>query len=252
MGGRNGLSRRQLLGAIAGAGVRAALGLPTARAVAGQGASGVAVRTTEELVFVNGRIHTMDGNNTIANTVSIRNGRFSGVGGAAPARGPGIRVIDLRGRTAVPGIIDNHNHIVLMGNRPDYNTPLENASSVEDVQETVAARAKSIPPGAWITTIGGFHRNQLFPPSQSPRLPTLAELDLAAPDHPVYVSESFMGPSTTNSLGKRFFERQTPPVPAGEDGSIATGPQGTGRATLALRHALLTLDQRKRGAIDAM
>src|SRR5439155_1001422 len=145
MGGRNGLSRRQLLGAIAGAGVRAALGLPTARAVAGQGASGAAVRTTEELVFVNGRIHTMDGNNTI----------------------------------------------------------------------------------------GGFHRNQLFPRGQNPRLPTLAELDTAAPDHPVYISESFMGPSATNSLGKGFFKRQTPPVPVGEDGSIATGSQSTGRATLA-------------------
>jgi len=252
MGGRNGLSRRQLLGAIAGAGVRAALGLPTARAVAGQGASGVAVRTTEELVFVNGRIHTMDGNNTIANTVSIRNGRFSAVGGAAPARGPGIRVIDLRGRSAVPGLIDNHNHIVLMGNRPGHHTPLEAASSIADVQETVAARAKAIPRGAWVTTIGGFHRNQLFPRGQNPRLPTLAELDTAAPDHPVYISESFMGPSATNSLGKGFFERQTPPVPVGEDGSIATGSQSTGRATLALRQTLLTFEQRKRGALDAM
>ncbi|PYR18210.1 MAG: hypothetical protein DMF94_20900 [Acidobacteria bacterium] len=252
MGGRNGLSRRQLLGAIAGAGVRAALGLPTARAVAGQGASGAAVRTTEELVFVNGRIHTMDGNNTIANTVSIRNGRFSAVGGAAPARGPGIRVIDLRGRSAVPGLIDNHNHIVLMGNRPGHHTPLEAASSIADVQETVAARAKAIPRGAWVTTIGGFHRNQLFPRGQNPRLPTLAELDTAAPDHPVYISESFMGPSATNSLGKGFFKRQTPPVPVGEDGSIATGSQSTGRATLALRQTLLTFEQRKRGALDAM
>jgi predicted amidohydrolase YtcJ len=249
MGEQNGLSRRQLLSASAGAGVRAALGLPTARAVAGQG---VAVRTTEALVFVNGRIHTMDTNNTIANTVSIRNGRFAAVGGAAPAPGPGIRVIDLRGRTAVPGIIDNHNHIVLMGNRPGYHTPLENASSIADVQETVAARAKAIPRGAWVTTIGGFHRNQLFPRDQNPRLPTRAELDMAAPDHPVYISESFLGPSATNSLGKGFFERQTPPVPVGEDGSIATGSQSTGRATLALRQTLLTFEQRKRGAIDAM
>jgi predicted amidohydrolase YtcJ len=253
MGERNGLSRRRLLGASAGAGVLVALRLPTARAVAGQGATGgVAVRTTEELVFVNGRIHTMDGSNAIANTVSIRNGRFSAVGGAAPARGPGIRVIDLRGRTAVPGMIDNHNHIVLMGNRPGYHTPLENASSIADVQETVAARAKAIPRGAWVTTIGGFHRNQLVPRGQNPRLPTLAELDMAAPDHPVYISESFMGPSATNSLGKRFFERQTPPVPVGEDGSIAAGSQSTGRATLALRQTLLNFEQRKRGAIDAM
>src|SRR5207245_147948 len=55
-----------------------------------------------------------------------------------------------------------------------------------------------------------------------------------------------------NSLGKGFFERQTPPVPVGEDGSIATGSQSTGRATLALRQTLLTFEQRKRGAIDAM
>jgi hypothetical protein len=251
MAKQNGLSRRQLLSASAGAGVLAALGLPPARA-AGQRAGGVAGQTTEELVFVNGRIHTMDGNNTITNTVSIRNGRFSAVGGGVPVRGPGIRVIDLRGRTAVPGIIDNHNHIVLMGNRPGYHIPLESASSISDVQETIAARTKGIPRGAWVTTIGGFHRNQLFPRDQNPRLPTLAELDMAAPDHPVYISESFMGPSATNSLGKRFFERQTPPVPVGDDGSIAAGSQSTGCATLALRQTLLTFEQRKRGAIDAM
>jgi predicted amidohydrolase YtcJ len=118
-------------------------------------------------VFVNGRIHTMDSRNTIANTVSIVNGRFSAVGSSAPRPGPGIRLIDLKGRTVVPGIVDNHNHIVLMGNRPGYHTPLENAFSIRDVQETLAARAKSIPRGAWITTIGGFHRNHLVPLSRS-------------------------------------------------------------------------------------
>jgi predicted amidohydrolase YtcJ len=161
-------------------------------------------------------------------------------------------VIDLKGRTVVPGIIDNHNHIVLMGNRPGYHTPLENAFSIRDVQETFAARAKGIPRGAWITTIGGFHRNHLVPAGQNPRLPTLAELDEAVPDNPVYISESFNGPSATNSAGRKFFGSQTPPIPVGDDGSIAAGAQGTGRATLALRQTLLTADQRKRGAIDAM
>jgi predicted amidohydrolase YtcJ len=249
---RTGLSRRQLFGASAAAAVAAALGRAAPRATGPQvpdrGAAGGA---TEELILVNGRIHTMDGNNTIANTVSIRNSRFSAVAGAFTWR-PGARVIDLRGRTVVPGIIDNHNHIVLMGNRPGYHTPVENASSIADVQDIVAARATAIPRRAWITTIGGFHRNQFFPPGQDPRLPTLAELDTAAPDNPVYISESFIGPSTTNSLGKAFFERQALPVAVGEDGSIAAGPQATGRATLALRQTLLTFDQRKRGAIDAM
>jgi predicted amidohydrolase YtcJ len=245
---KNGLSRRQFLRSGIGGGIAAAVGMSATFSAAQQRAAG----TVEGLVLINGRIHTMDRNNTIAQSVSIRNGHFLTVGGATPRRGPGVRTIDLKGRTAVPGIIDNHNHIVLMGNRPGHHTPLENAFSIHDVQETFAARAKGVPPGAWITTIGGFHRNHLVPPNQTPRLPTLAELDEAVPNSPVYISEGFTGPSTTNSLGKKFFESQNPPIPVGADGSIAAGGEATGRATLALRQTLLTFEQRKRGAIDAM
>jgi hypothetical protein len=256
-----GLSRRQLLGTGIGA-IAAAAMERSASAIARslktwperpglliaqqQGAP------TEELVFVNGRIHTMDRNNSIVNTVTIRNGRFAAVGGPAPRPGTGRRIVDLKGRTAVPGIIDNHNHIVLMGNRPGYHTPLENATSFAGVQEILAARAKSIPRGAWITTIGGFHRNQLVPPGETPRLPSLAELDKAAPNNPVYISEGFLGPSTTNTLGKKIFQSEMPPIPVGDDGSIAMGAPATGRATLLLRQRLLTFEERKRGAIDAM
>jgi predicted amidohydrolase YtcJ len=247
---RTGLSRRQLFGGAAAA-LAAALGRAAPRPIAAQLPDSAPAGADEELTLVNGRIHTMDRNNTIAATVSIRNGRFSAVN-AVLSRRPGTGVIDLHGRTVVPGIIDNHNHIVLMGNRPGYHTPLENASSIADLQEIVSARARVIPRSAWVTTIGGFHRNQFFPPGETPRLPTLAELDSAAPGNPVYISESFNGPSATNTLGKAFFERQAPPIPVGEDGSIAAGAQATGRATLALRQTLLTFDQRKRGAIDAM
>src|SRR5215510_13375093 len=170
---RAGLSRRELFGAGAAAAIGAALGGGFSRAAAAQVVGSAAAGGTEELVLVNGKIHTMDEKNTIAGTVSIRNGRFSAVDGPAPAARPGTRVIDLRGGTVVPGIIDNHNHIVLMGNRPGHHLPLENASSIADVQESVAARARGVPRDAWITTIGGFHRNQFFPPGSTPRLPTL-------------------------------------------------------------------------------
>ena len=139
----------------------------------------------------------------------------------------------------MPGIIDNHNHIVAMGNRPGYHTPLENATSIADVQAIIAARAAAAPKGVWITTIGGFHRNQLVAPPEMARLPTLAELDKAAPNNPVCMSEGFSGPSATNSLGKKFFESQTPPIPVGADGSMAGGAQSTGRALLVLRQTLL-------------
>jgi predicted amidohydrolase YtcJ len=254
---QKGLTRRELLEVGAAAGAAAAFGCAprstsgqAGAAAPGQPAAGGAAAEADDLAFVNGRIHTMDRNNTVVKTVSIRNGRFVAVGDGSPGRA--ARVIDLKGRTVVPGIIDNHNHIVLMGNRPGYHTPLENAYSVRDVQEIVAARAKAIPRGGWITTIGGFHRNHLVPKGEMPRLPNLKELDEAAPGNPVYISESFFGPSTTNTLGKKFFESQSMPAPVGADGAIGTGAMATGRATLALRQTTLTPDQRRRGAIDAL
>ena len=252
---RKGLSRRRLLGGGAAAGVAAAFGCaprttdPQAGAPAAPSTPG-AGGPAADLVLVNGRIHMMDGASTVATMVAIANGRVSAVGSGPPPRG--ARVIDLRGRTVVPGIIDNHNHIVLMGNRPGYHTPLENALSIRDVQETVAARARGVPRGAWITTIGGFHRNQLAGPGEMSRMPTLAELDDAAPDHPVYLSESFNGPSATNSAGKKIFESQSPAIPVAADGAIGPGPQGTGRATLLLRQTTLAPAERRRGAIDAL
>jgi predicted amidohydrolase YtcJ len=254
---RTGLTRRELLGAGVAAGAAITLGEP--RDAAAQAARGTAAERAgnagqgdQTLVLTNARFHTMDRGNAVVNAVAISNGRFVAVGNAAMQRRQGARVIDLRGLTVVPGIIDNHNHIVLMGNRPGYHTPLENAASIRDVQQTISARAAGIPRGAWITTIGGFHRNQLVPPGAMPRLPTRAELDEAAPNNPVYISESFFGPSCTNSAGRKFFESQTPPIPVGEDGAIANGPMATGRATLVLRQTQLTPDQRKRGALDAL
>ncbi|KAJ3563615.1 hypothetical protein NPX13_g8134 [Xylaria arbuscula] len=127
-------------------------------------------------------------------------------------------IIDLQGRTAVPGLIDCHNHIVLLGNRPSYHTPLENAYSVADVQNTYRARAGGVPSGKFITTIGGFHPNHFT----ERRLPTLAELDEAVPDHPVFISYGFAGPATTNSLGKAFFEALPSPPVISANGSIAS------------------------------
>src|SRR5213076_878991 len=96
-----------------------------------------------DTVLVNGKIHTMDDENTVVSAVWIRDGGFAELGNASrPHHGPNTRVIDLRGRTVVPGLIDNHNHIVLMGNRPGHHTPLESATSIADVQTTLKARAQ--------------------------------------------------------------------------------------------------------------
>ena len=241
---QHGISRRDVLRTGAAAGVAAALGGVTSAeaTTVGQG-QGV---NLERLILTNGQIHTMDADNRVVDEVAIEDGRFVEVGRVTTRAGT---VVNLDGHVVVPGIIDNHNHIVLMGNRPGHHTPLENAYSIADVQETYAARAEGIPAGAWITTIGGFHRNHLVPPPDAPRLPTLAELDSAVPDNPAYISEGFSGPSVTNTLGKAFFESRGIVVAA--DGAIAPGT-ATGQATLALRQTLLTFDERKRGVRDAM
>jgi predicted amidohydrolase YtcJ len=238
---RKGLSRKQFLaaGAVAGA----AVGVGAELGFAGSDEDRDGDAETGELVLYNGRIHTLDADNRVVSGVVIRNGRFVEVDKGVPRHG---RAIDLKGRTVVPGIIDNHNHIILMGNRPGYHTPLENAYSVADVQSTYAARATGIPAGAWITTIGGFHVNHFA----ELRLPTLAELDAAVPSNPAFILQGFNGPAATNTLGRAFFTANG--VTVGADGSIATAGQQATRAMLLLRQTLLNPEQRRRGTIDAI
>src|SRR6266478_8816684 len=197
-------SRRRFLATSAGA--AAAIGAAIEAGPAAVSLSGQNRATTPgediTIALVNGRIHTMDAANTVANSVTIRNGRFVTVGVPRPKLGPGGKVIDLRGRTVVPGLVEPHIHIVSLGNRPGYHTVLENTTSIREVQEVLAARRKNVPEDAWITSMGGWHPNQWA----EHRHPTLAELDQAVPDRPVLLYERFTGPCATNSLGKAFFD----------------------------------------------
>jgi predicted amidohydrolase YtcJ len=155
------------------------------------------------LLLTNGRIHTMDAKRSVVSKVRIANGRFVEVGAAASAAGGCTDTIDLRGRTVIPGMIDNHFHVQLVGSRPGYETrTIETAFSISEVQNVIRERARGVPEGAFITAIGGLMPRQFA----ENRLPTLAELDAAAPRHPVYIHTTFNGPAVTNTLGKRFFE----------------------------------------------
>src|SRR5205085_1338403 len=111
---------------------------------------------SRNLKLVNGRIVTMDKKNSIVSSATIQDGLFSTAGKLAPC----TRVIDLRGRTAVPGLIDNHNHIVALGLRPGHDTRLDTAASIADVQALIAARAKDVPAGEFITSMGGWNPAQ--------------------------------------------------------------------------------------------
>jgi predicted amidohydrolase YtcJ len=250
-----GPSRRKFLAASAGA--AAAIGAGTE--ASGQNSPAV-VGDEITLALFNGKIHTINAANTVANAVTIRNGRFVTVGGPPPAAGPSVRVVDLGGRTVVPGLVEPHIHIVSLANRPGYHTILENTSSIREVQEALAARRKDVPAGAWITSMGGWHPNQWT----EHRHPTLAELDEAVPDHPVLLYERFTGPAATNSFGKKFFDATDAAPPVHPDirkvnvsatGAIAaagfTGG-GPSASALFLLRRMQTFDDKKRSTIDAM
>jgi predicted amidohydrolase YtcJ len=214
----------------------------------------------EILVLTNGKIHTMDGAGTVASTVTIRNNRFVAVGGRAPKAAKGVRIINLKGRMVVPGLVEPHIHIVSLANRPGFHTILENTTSLREVQDALAARRKDAPAGAWITSMGGWHPNQW----REHRHPTLAELDEAVPDHPVLLYERFTGPAATNTLGKKFFDgvdaapkvhADVMAVKVATNGAIApAGFAGGGPSASALFYLrrTQTFDDKKRGTLDAM
>jgi predicted amidohydrolase YtcJ len=249
-------SRRQVLAGGAAVGIGAALGSPRPAQARSDGPASVQVAAARGgtagdargLAFVNGKIYTMDGSNRVVSQVLVRDGRFVAVGNGVAAQGGDVRVINLKGRMVIPGIIDSHNHIVLVGNRPGYHQPLEDAYSIQDVLDMYAARRPDVPPGEFITTIGDVSPMHIFPEH---RLPTLSELDAAVPDRPVYIHPA-SGAARTNSLGKAFFESAPLPATVAADGTIATGQAGQGRALHALRETFLTPESRKRGALDAL
>src|SRR5687767_2211921 len=191
------------------------------------------------LLLTNGKIHTMDAKRTVVSKVRIANGKFAEVDDAASAAGGCTDTIDLRGRTVLPGMIDNHFPVQLVGSRPGYETrTIETAFTIAEAQAVIRERAKDVPEGAFITAIGGLQARQFA----ENRLPTLAELDAAAPRHPVYIHAGFNGPATTNTLGKKFLESKG--VKVGPDGAIAQN-EPSWDALDALR-SVWTLTDKKR------
>src|SRR6266513_4189191 len=248
-----GLSRRNLLKAGAAAGVSAALGGPAAADHGAErhgGESRGGKSRDSGLTLVNGRIHTMDDRNSVVSSVTIRNGRFVGGGSNSSSKN---EVIDLRGHTVVPGLIESHTHFVSLANRPGYHVAQwELAANLAEVLAMLAARRRDVPPGEFITAMGAGTPRMFA----ELRLPTLAELDAAVPDRPVFLYQGGGGPARTNTLGKQFFESATAPlagpVTVGADGTIAGGnPNMANRALYHLR-IRQTFDDKRRSALDAM
>ena len=198
----------------------------------------------EALLITNARIHTMDGSSRVVEEALIENGRFVDVGRKVDRSGR-VRVIDAGGRTVIPGIIDAHNHIVLVGNRPGWHIGMEHVFTIPEAIALYSAfagklDADGIPIEQFVTTIGPISAMQFA----EQRLPTLQELDVIS--RPVYL-QAAQGGTRTNSAGKAWFAANAPTVVVSDTG-VVTG-QG---ALQTLRQKQLTPESRKRNAYDAL
>ena len=202
---------------------------------------------SRDIELVNGKILTMDSKNSIVSEVTIQDGKFTAVGKVPNQKlSPCTKVIDVRGRTVVPGLIDNHNHFISLGLRPGYDVRLETAWSIPEIQDRIKARIKAVPQGAFITATGGWSPKQLA----EKRMPTMAELDMVAPNNPVYIAPTGQGGQLTNTLGKKFFESKS--VAVNPDGTFpGAGGFGGGSAAIGALRTIQTFEDEKRGMMDA-
>jgi len=192
-----------------------------------------------DLILVNGKF--VDGRGIVGSAMTIRNGRIVNVAqSAAPLAG--MRTIDLGGRTVIPGFFDAHVHYTRAGVNPGYEARrIERAFSIAELKETIARRAVSVPRGQFITCIGGWNHTQFV----DARRPTKADLDEAAPQHPVYISGTGGGTGAiTNSLGEKFFASKGVMV------DQATGVVGAANAAVAALQAEQKPEDKLRGTAD--
>jgi predicted amidohydrolase YtcJ len=141
-----------------------------------------------DLVLRNGNVWTgrRDEDDAGFTAIRIRGNRIVAVGSdaeiASPG-GPGAMTVDLGGRRVLPGLIDSHLHAIRAGLTYDDELDWTSTTTLGDALATIGAAARVRPPGTWITVGGGWHPSQL----DAGRMPTRAELDDAAPEHPVFV-----------------------------------------------------------------
>lgn len=149
-----------------------------------------------DMLLTGGTILTMDRAGSTAEAIAISRSRILAVGSASDLSalaGPATEVIDLEGRTVIPGIIDTHAHMEREGLKA-LRPSLAAARSIGDVLDIVASAAREAPPGAWIITMPVGQPPFYFGGPQTlaeRRMPSRAELDRAAPQHPVCIAAVF-------------------------------------------------------------
>jgi len=138
-----------------------------------------------DLIVTNARIYTVDDSRPVVDALAVRGGRVAFIGdarGAMALKGPQTRVLDADGRTVIPGMVDAHGHVSGLGSALTI-VDLTGAASYAEIIARVAAKARTMQPGQWVTG-RGWDQNRWA----DTRFPTHELLSAAVPDNPVYLT----------------------------------------------------------------
>ncbi|MFN9473913.1 amidohydrolase [Acidovorax sp.] len=176
----------------------------------------MAQTSTPDLILHHGLFTTLNRAQPTASAVAVTGGRFTQVGTdreILPLAGPGTRVIDLQGRSVLPGLIDNHLHIIRGGLNFNMELRWDGVRSLADAMAMLRRQVAVTPAPQWVRVVGGFTEHQFA----EKRLPTIAELNAVAPDTPVFIlhlyDRALLNAAALRAVG---YTRETPAPPGGE------------------------------------
>jgi len=169
-----------------------------------------------DTIIINAQVTTLDRQNPAADTVAIRDGRFLAVGQEGEVRAaaaPDATVIDAGGRRLIPGLIDSHTHIVRGGLNFNMELRWDGVPSLFEAMAMLREQVAHTPAPQWVRVVGGFTEHQFA----EKRLPTIDELNAAAPDTPVFILHLY-DRAILNAAALRVvgYTKDTPNPPGGE------------------------------------
>lgn len=171
-----------------------------------------------DLILTNGNILTMDAAGSTARSIRIRGERIVSLDAPVNRNEACVEVVDLDGRTVIPGLIDSHTHFVRTAQAPGpFITGLEAATSIAELQAALREAATRADAGEWLASIGGYTPEQFV----EKRIPTRAELSEAVPDHPVYLQLGYRGRAVVNDAGAAIMAGLG--VDVSDEGIVPTG-----------------------------
>jgi predicted amidohydrolase YtcJ len=198
-----------------------------------------------DLILRNGKVVTVDDRFTMTQAIAIKGERVLATGrnaDIAKLAGPATQTIDLKGKTVIPGLIDNHAHFMRAAEYWHREVRLDGVTSRQRALDMIAAKAKQSAPGEWVLALGGWSLEQ-FTDSQQGF--TRAELDRAAPDNPVALQLIYFRIYTnTAGLKSLGIDDKTPDPRGGKIEKDAQGqPTGELNGAAAVRGTLSKLGE---------